>query len=207
MARVPFLAPVSITERRHVADHTDLATYAPWTTIVARDEPSGRSTLSLMAESAVLHSGKAAGALPLAEIGPGDFFGEMAPLKDAPRSAEVIAVTPTACALLTWEVIERNLLGNQGVATALLIMLSRRLRALSELHDHPQVATQVPPKERERRILRGKEMAVVVAIRGTLLAKEHNHFTLCDRGGHCPVRNRAGIGLHIGALATWQTTS
>ncbi len=142
--------------------------------------------------------------MPLAEIDPGQSFGEMALLEDAPRSADVVAVTATTCALLTWEVIEFNLLGNQAVATTLL---SHRLRVLSELHDHPQVATQVLPKERERRILRGRATAVVADMRGTLLAKEHNHVTLCDRDGHRPVRNRVGIGLTSVALATWQTTS
>jgi len=199
LARVPFLAPLSATERRHVADRAELATYAAGATIIARDEPGRTLYVILKGRVRVVHAGKTGtGTAPLAEFGPGEFFGEMALLENAPRSADVIAVTPTTCALLTWDVFQRDLLGNPGVATALLAALSRRLRALSELHEHPQVETKAPPKERERRILREGEAAMVADIRGTLVVKEHNHFTLCDRDGNCPIGNRAGLGLYLG---------
>ncbi len=198
LAQVPFLAPLSATERRRIADHADLATFPAGTTIVARGDPGRTLYVILKGRVRVLHSAKAGDAVPLAEFGPGEFFGEMALLEDAPRSADVVAVSPTTCALLTWEVFQRDLLGNPGVATALLTALSRRLRALSELHERPQVETKAPPKERARRILREGEAAMVADIRGTLVVKEHNHFTLCDRDGNCPIGNRAGLGLYLG---------
>jgi len=198
-AKVPFLATLSAAERRHVADHAELASFAAGATIIARDEPGRTLYVILRGRVRVIRAGKAtAGAAPLAEFGPGEFFGEMALLENAPRSADVVAVTPTTCALLTWDVFQRDLLGNPGVATALLAAMSRRLRALSELHERPQVETRVPAKERERRILREGEAAMVADIRGTLVVKEHNHFTLSDRDGNFPMGNRAGLGLYLG---------
>ena len=85
----------------------------------------------------VRHGETSLAAPPLAEFGQGEFFGEMALLENAPRAADVLAVMPTTCALLSWEVFREDLLGNREVATALLATLSRRLRAFTELLQRP----------------------------------------------------------------------
>ncbi len=43
----------------------------------------------------------------LAEIGPGNLFGEMGLLDDAPRSATAVAVTDTTCAVYERDELER----------------------------------------------------------------------------------------------------
>ena len=68
----------------------------------------------------------------LAHFGPGDFFGELSVLDREPRMANVVADESTVTlALPSWDlfaILERE----PKVAIAMLVELSRRLRALSE---------------------------------------------------------------------------
>lgn len=72
----------------------------------------------------------------LAELGPGDFFGELALLDGEPRMAAVTAETPVTClAIASWE-FEALLESQPGLAIAILRGVARRLRAVSEAHHH-----------------------------------------------------------------------
>lgn len=72
----------------------------------------------------------------LAELGPGDFFGELSVLDGKPRNAQVIANEPTTClALATWE-FEAVVHEQPSVALAILRELAGRLRDLTEAHRH-----------------------------------------------------------------------
>ena len=68
----------------------------------------------------------------ITRIAKGGFFGEMALLDDAPRSAEVVAATPTRCLVLLrwnfWSLVSKE----KDVARAMLQEMARRLRATSE---------------------------------------------------------------------------
>ncbi|MDP8959161.1 MAG: cyclic nucleotide-binding domain-containing protein [Actinomycetota bacterium] len=64
----------------------------------------------------------------LRELGPGDFFGEMALLDGAPRSADVVAMEPTECLILTsWE-LHGVISTHPSVAVEMLGEVARRLR-------------------------------------------------------------------------------
>jgi CRP/FNR family cyclic AMP-dependent transcriptional regulator len=72
----------------------------------------------------------------IAELGPGQFFGELSLLDQQPRIANVIAETPVDClALASWD-FEAILSMQPGVALAILRGVARRLRAVSEEHSH-----------------------------------------------------------------------
>jgi CRP-like cAMP-binding protein len=72
----------------------------------------------------------------LAVLGPGDFFGELSLLDQAPRMAHVVAQEPTVClALASWELI-RLLERNPKIAVAMLQVLARRLRGTGDAHHH-----------------------------------------------------------------------
>jgi CRP-like cAMP-binding protein len=72
----------------------------------------------------------------LAELGPGQFFGELSLLDQQPRIAQVVAEAPTLClALASWD-FEAILASQPGVALAILRGVARRLRAVSEEHTH-----------------------------------------------------------------------
>jgi CRP-like cAMP-binding protein len=71
----------------------------------------------------------------LAQLGAGDFFGEMSVIDGLPRVAQVVASAPTRClALASWE-FERLILDHPRIGLAILRGLSARLRANTE---HPQ---------------------------------------------------------------------
>jgi CRP-like cAMP-binding protein len=72
----------------------------------------------------------------LAELGPGDFFGELSVLDGKPRNAQVVSTEPTTClALATWE-FEAVVHEQPSVALAILRELAGRLRDLTEAHRH-----------------------------------------------------------------------
>ncbi len=72
----------------------------------------------------------------VAELGPGDFFGELALLDGEPRMAAVTAETAVTClAIASWE-FEALLESQPGLAIAILRGVARRLRAVSEAHHH-----------------------------------------------------------------------
>ena len=61
------------------------------------------------------------------EIGPGGFFGEMGVIDDRPRSASVVALEPTECALLSALDVRQN----GAFAVGLLPTLVQRLREVN----------------------------------------------------------------------------
>ena len=72
----------------------------------------------------------------LADLGPGDFFGELSVLDGQPRNAQVVAEGPTTClALASWD-FEAVIGDHPRVALAVLRALAGRLRALTDTHHH-----------------------------------------------------------------------
>jgi CRP/FNR family cyclic AMP-dependent transcriptional regulator len=87
----------------------------------------------------VITSGRARvtrGGRHVADLGPGDFFGELSVLDGRPRTAQVTASEPTTClALSTWD-FEAVVREQPGVALAILRGLATRLRDLTEADRH-----------------------------------------------------------------------
>ncbi|MFL5756669.1 MAG: Crp/Fnr family transcriptional regulator [Chloroflexota bacterium] len=67
--------------------------------------------------------------VPVAELGRGEFFGELSVIDGAPRNAQVNAIEATRClAIASWD-FERVLRENPGVALTVLRVVVARLRA------------------------------------------------------------------------------
>jgi CRP-like cAMP-binding protein len=64
----------------------------------------------------------------LAELGPGGYFGEMAPLIDIPRTASVIALEDSNIAVVDRETFCHLLIESRGVSLLLLREFSHRLK-------------------------------------------------------------------------------
>jgi len=68
----------------------------------------------------------------LTEMGPGEYFGEMALLADIPRSASALAVEDSIIAVIGEETFHRLLLQSTGVSLLLLREFSYRLKNTTE---------------------------------------------------------------------------
>lgn len=72
----------------------------------------------------------------IANLGPGDFFGELSLIDRGPRTATVIAHTPLkTLSLVSWEflpLLDRN----PQIARKLLVVICRRLRNERKSHTH-----------------------------------------------------------------------
>ena len=72
----------------------------------------------------------------VAELGPGEFFGELSVIDGAPRNAQVAAIVPARClGIASWD-FERVLREQPNVALAVLRAVVARLRAAEADHRH-----------------------------------------------------------------------
>jgi len=70
----------------------------------------------------------------VADLGPGEFFGELSILDGGPRVAQVVTDEPTVClAIPSWD-FERVLREEPGVALAVLKVVAARLREVTSDH-------------------------------------------------------------------------
>lgn len=63
----------------------------------------------------------------LARLGKGDFFGEMALLSNKPRIADVVAVTPTRCLVLSAWSFSALVKDDPAIALALMKVMAKRI--------------------------------------------------------------------------------
>lgn len=72
----------------------------------------------------------------LAELGPGDFFGEMALFEGFPRNATVRAVDDTECLAMTRWDFTAEMKNHPEIAVGMVSVLVRRLREAESTHTH-----------------------------------------------------------------------
>jgi CRP-like cAMP-binding protein len=74
-------------------------------------------------------------AVRLRQLGPGDFFGEIALLDHGPRTATVVATSALRCLVLGQTQFRSVLAQNVAIAVAVLDALGRRIRPLVAPHE------------------------------------------------------------------------
>jgi CRP/FNR family transcriptional regulator, cyclic AMP receptor protein len=122
LASVPLLAGLDDRVRRRLAQIGKRRTYAAGETIVEEGEKGVALYVVLSGRVRVERSGE-----QLGELGPGDFFGELALIEDEPRSATVIAVDATECILfVAWE-FRALIKEHPQVAVPIMLALIERL--------------------------------------------------------------------------------
>jgi CRP/FNR family transcriptional regulator, cyclic AMP receptor protein len=72
----------------------------------------------------------------LAELGPGDFFGEMALFEGFPRNATVRALEDTECLAMTRWDFTAEMKNHPEIAVGMVPVLVRRLREVESTHTH-----------------------------------------------------------------------
>ena len=126
LEKVPLFAGVSARHVRKIAALGSAVSFNAKTRIVSAGDP-GDAFYVLLLGRAEVQRGRGR---PKIEIGPGAYFGEMALLDGAPRSATVVAKSETICLLLSRKKFEKVLKDEPAVAYALLRTLAARLREL-----------------------------------------------------------------------------
>jgi CRP-like cAMP-binding protein len=92
LSRVPLFAGLSLDHLRRIAALTEEAEYHAGRVIVRRDDP-GSALYVIVDGLAKVLKGRIVTARAEAELGPGDFFGELALVDGGRRAATVVAVT------------------------------------------------------------------------------------------------------------------
>jgi CRP/FNR family transcriptional regulator len=124
LADVPYFEGLSEKTLKAIADGGKILSYDPGKMIVGEGGSGVGFYLVLEGEVEVRKGSKA-----LATLGKGQFFGEMSLIDGQPRSADVVAVSPTKCWVLVSWGFSGLLKSHPEIAMPMLKELVKRLRA------------------------------------------------------------------------------
>lgn len=127
---VPLFGGFSKRDLNRLAEEADLVSFPPGTTIVEEGLLGETMFVVLAGEAKVVQ-----GTRRLGTVRPGDFFGEVALLDGAPRSASVVAETPLEALRLYRRTLFRMLEAEPQLALKILDSLVRRVRDLTRSLD------------------------------------------------------------------------
>jgi CRP/FNR family transcriptional regulator, cyclic AMP receptor protein len=124
LSSVPLFSSLSERQRKTLAETGKERSYPTGASIVKRGDKGIGFYLVLEGKADVRKENKS-----VAVLGPGQFFGEMALFDEQPRTADVVAETPTRCLVLSsWE-FWGALSKEPEVLRSLMQEMVRRLRA------------------------------------------------------------------------------
>jgi CRP/FNR family cyclic AMP-dependent transcriptional regulator len=129
IGRVPLFDGLSRALLGRVAALTEEITYNAGRVIVEKDTP-GRAFYVIVDGTARVVKGQIVTARREAELGPGDFFGELALLDGEPRAATVIATTNLTTIRIERTAFRRLLREEPELALKLLGGMARRTRRI-----------------------------------------------------------------------------
>jgi len=130
LKKVPIFSRLPAKELEHIARSLKERSYEPGNVIVKEGDPGLGFFLITQGRVVVSHSDHT-----IRELGPGEFFGEMALMEERPRSATVTAKERTQCLqLVRWD-FRALLKQNPDLAVQMLEVVVRRLREHPASHD------------------------------------------------------------------------
>jgi CRP/FNR family cyclic AMP-dependent transcriptional regulator len=131
LAAVPLFAHLDRQTIKSLAEQGKSRSYHPGEVIVSE---GNRATALYIIVSGKVEVGRSQVEGPVGDLGPGDFFGELALIEDHPRTATVRAVTETTCLLYpVWEF--RALLGEHPEIA--LPIMNALIARLHRIEHHP----------------------------------------------------------------------
>jgi CRP/FNR family transcriptional regulator, cyclic AMP receptor protein len=128
---VPLFSGLSKADLNRLAEETDVVSFPAGITIVEEGLLGETMFVVTSGEAKVLQ-----GKRRLGTVRPGDFFGEVALLDGAPRSASVVAQTPVVAIRLFRRTLLKMLEAEPQLSLKILDALVRRVRDLSATSVH-----------------------------------------------------------------------
>lgn len=166
LQQLPLFAGLSATDRATVEQRMRRREFVPQAVIVRQGSADDPAFFILSGRVAVRRQDAGSGIeFTVAELGDGQMFGEMALLTRKPRSATVVALEPTTCAVLEQAAFETMLRDQPSLALAMMAVLAERLDEtdrrvgvdfvnLSRVKIDPRVLTLLPqPLLNEHRVI------------------------------------------------------
>jgi CRP-like cAMP-binding protein len=129
LRKVPFFEDLTPEDLERIATIGQRLSFQPGQTIVARDDVGGGLYVLLSGSATVQAGGKTH------QLGPGQFFGEMALLGRRPRSATVTAEEPVEVLTVEAMYFRPFLIKNPSVAVTILEGVVERLREVQDRID------------------------------------------------------------------------
>jgi len=124
LRQVPFFGPLPLALVEHLATELQSATYEPGDVIIQDGQPGERFYMIAAGRARVCKDGK-----ELRQMGTGESFGEIALLRQVPRTATVIAMSSLQARTLTREEFLAAVTGNAASAEGAEGVVSARLEA------------------------------------------------------------------------------
>ena len=129
LSRVPLFEDLSRAHLGRVASLAEQFTYNPGRVIVKKNDP-GRAFYVIVEGRAKVVKGRIVTARREAELGPGDFFGELALLDGGPRAATVVAASPLTTIRIERAAFRGLLRAEPDLAIKVLEGMARRTRTI-----------------------------------------------------------------------------
>ncbi|HEV2356717.1 MAG TPA: cyclic nucleotide-binding domain-containing protein [bacterium] len=123
LKKVPLFEGVSDADLRRIADSAKERRFDAGTTIVSVGEPGHGFYLIIDGRAEVKRGDRT-----IATLGPGEYFGELALIRETPRTATVVAKDPTTCLALTRWDFKGIVVSNPSIAIRLLETVANRLQ-------------------------------------------------------------------------------
>lgn len=122
LRKIPLFDGVSDADLRRIGESARERRFDPGSAIVSAGEPGHGFYLILDGRLEVNKDGRT-----IRTLGPGDYFGELALIRETPRSATVVAKDPTTCLALTRWDFKGIVVANPSIAIRLLETVANRL--------------------------------------------------------------------------------
>ncbi|MCF8044098.1 MAG: cyclic nucleotide-binding domain-containing protein, partial [Desulfarculaceae bacterium] len=132
LAQVPLFAPMKKRELKNISETAEELLYEPGEVIIHEGERDGRLFVLLEGEVEVLKAQGQPGERLLRRLEPGAYFGEMAVLGDALRTASVVAVGQARLLSLRDFNLRQAMERHPYIAIELLQVMSRRMQQMEQ---------------------------------------------------------------------------
>lgn len=135
---IRLFAGLSETDLSRIASRLEKCVFLSGTVILSRDEPAGALYFIIEGSARVELSDNSGQIFNIAEIGPGEFFGERSILTDEPRTADVRAISAVKAARLSRVDFEGLLPETPGLYANLCRALALQLGSWAQRHQREE---------------------------------------------------------------------